>query len=896
MFVLPLNASDATLNLVGGKGANLARLVRAGLPVPAGFLLTTYAYQLYIAATDLADEIMDRVAAADTRNPAALQQVSQQIRGLFSAETIPPTLIDAILEAYPDPSQPVAVRSSATAEDLPDMSFAGQQDTFLNVIGEQALLAAVVNCWSSLWTARAIGYRARNGIDHSVVALAVVVQNMVPSAASGVLFTANPLNGRRDQMVIDATLGLGEALVSGQVEPDHYVVDSATGAIVQRSLGAKATVIHGKDGGGIITTNRPIAENPAVSDEVVDDLVVLGRQVAALFDFPQDIEWGWTPESGLALLQSRPITSLFPCPENASVRDDKLRIFFSFGAVQGMLDPVTPLGREAIRGIFAGMAAIFDYRVPPEKQRLVWHAGERLWIDLTPPLLTQIGRKIITNALALIEPASAEALRTLYDGNRFPVQRNLPRLRTIRHLLFGLLPMIVRLQHALRHPDATREQLQLRFDDLVAHYTLWFRHADTLADRVRLAESVFQNAFPALLPRFVPAVGAGMAMLNLLTRLVHDLPDGRETVLLLTRGLPHNVTTEMDLVLWRTAQAIREDDAARMLFAELDATQISAEYRAGSLPPTAQTALTAFMARYGMRGLAEIDLGRRRWREEPTQVIRTVQSYLNIADPAQAPDAVFARGEQAAEDAAGKLEKMVRRSPGGFIKARAIRFAVRRIRALTGLRESPKFTIVNLLGLVRHSLLVSGAQLTADGVLDSAEDIFFLTMAELKTLAGGKSTTDWQAIVAARRQLLAREAQRKQIPRILLSDGQAFYEGVRISAETGPNDPEQIIGTPVSPGVVEGTVRVVFDPTDAHLQPGDILVCPGTDPAWTPLFLTAAGLITEVGGLMTHGSVVAREYGIPAVVGVDQATQRLQTGQRVRVDGMSGRIVVVTEE
>ena len=214
MFVLPLNASDATLNLVGVK-ANLARLVRAGLPVPAGFLLTTYAYQLYIAATDLADENYDLVAA-DTRNPAALQQVSQQIRGLFSAETIPPP-DRRHSRSVSDPSQPVAVRS-ATAEDLPDMSFAGQQDTFLNVIGEQALLAAVVNCWSSLWTARAIGYRARNGVDHSVVALAVVVQNMVPSAASGVLFTANPLNGRRDQMVIDATLGLGEALVSGQVE------------------------------------------------------------------------------------------------------------------------------------------------------------------------------------------------------------------------------------------------------------------------------------------------------------------------------------------------------------------------------------------------------------------------------------------------------------------------------------------------------------------------------------------------------------------------------------------------------------------------------------------------------------------------------------------------------
>jgi pyruvate,water dikinase len=384
-----------------------------------------------------------------------------------------------------------------------------------------------------------------------------------------------------------------------------------------------------------------------------------------------------------------------------------------------------------------------------------------------------------------------------------------------------------------------------------------------------------------------------MASLNLLTQLVRHVPDGSETVLLLLRGVPHNVTTEMDLILWQTAQTIRSDATAYKLFAEFDADDLSAEFRAGSLPPVAQQALNTFMIRYGMRGLAEIDLGRRRWREEPTQVIRTVQSYLRIDDPTQAPHEVFARGQKAAEDSAEKLIQMVRHTPGGFIKVRIVRVAVRRIRALAGLRESPKFTIMQMFGLVRHSLLVSGAQLAAEGVLDSAEDVFWLTMPELKTLAKGNSKPNWQSLVAERRHTYARETQRRQIPRILLSDGQAFYEGV--SAETDSDDPNQFNGTPVSPGVVEGIVRVVFDPSDAQLQPGDILVCPGTDPAWTPLFLTAGGLITEVGGLMTHGSVVAREYGIPAVVGVNQATQRLQTGQRVRVDGSSGLVVIMSD-
>jgi pyruvate,water dikinase len=329
-------------------------------------------------------------------------------------------------------------------------------------------------------------------------------------------------------------------------------------------------------------------------------------------------------------------------------------------------------------------------------------------------------------------------------------------------------------------------------------------------------------------------------------------------------------------------------------FAETDAERLAAEYQSGTLPPAAQQAINAFMAEYGMRGLAEIDFGRRRWREEPTQVLRTVQSYLRIDNPAQAPDAVFARGQQAAADSAEKLIKMLRRTPGGLIKARIARAAIYRVRAVSGLRESPKFTIISMFGLARHALLVSGAQLATDGVLDSAEDVFFLTMPELKTLAQGNGKTDWRALVVARRHSYAREMQRRQIPRLLLSAGEAFYAGVGISAENSA-DPNLISGTPVSPGVVEGIVRVVFDPATAQLQPGDILVCPGTDPAWTPLFLAAGGLITEVGGLMTHGSVVAREYGIPAVVGVHQATQRLQTGQRVRVDGSSGRIVVMVD-
>ncbi len=304
-----------------------------------------------------------------------------------------------------------------------------------------------------------------------------------------------------------------------------------------------------------------------------------------------------------------------------------------------------------------------------------------------------------------------------------------------------------------------------------------------------------------------------------------------------------------------------------------------------------------------MRGLGEIDLGRRRWREDPAPVMDAVQSYIKITDPAQAPDAVFERGAEAARRAAERIEAELRKTPGGRRKAARARWAIRRVRALAGLRESPKFTLINLFGLAREALLDSGAQLVREGLLDAKEDIFFLSRSELDDLAAaqerGEDLSPWLARLAAamdrHRGRYERELRRRQSPRVLLTDGTAFYEGVAAGQTGGAAAPGDLVGSPVSPGVAEGRVNVVFDPSKANMQPGDVLVCPGTDPSWTPLFLPAAALVMEVGGVMTHGSVVAREYGIPAVVGVDRATTRLKTGQRVRVDGSAGRVVVLQE-
>jgi pyruvate,water dikinase len=341
------------------------------------------------------------------------------------------------------------------------------------------------------------------------------------------------------------------------------------------------------------------------------------------------------------------------------------------------------------------------------------------------------------------------------------------------------------------------------------------------------------------------------------------------------------------------AERIRKDPATAKTLRETDPRALARTFLDGQLPAPAQGALADFLDAYGMRGLGEIDIGRPRWSDDPTPLLRTLQSYLSIADGDQAPDATFARSAAAAEATVPAFLAAMQAGPTGPLRARLARAAIRRMRALMGLRESPKFLMVRLMAIMRQALLESGSKLVVAGQLQVADDLFYLRLDELRALAHGVRR-DWQAIVAQRRAIYAEEQKRAQIPRLFLSDGETFYD----SSPMSPADSSigQLRGDPVSPGVVTGHVRVLFDPAGAQLLPGEILVCPGTDPAWTPLFLSAGGLITEVGGLMTHGSVVAREYGIPAVVGVERATRMLHTGQRIRLDGTSGRIQLLDKQ
>jgi rifampicin phosphotransferase len=398
---------------------------------------------------------------------------------------------------------------------------------------------------------------------------------------------------------------------------------------------------------------------------------------------------------------------------------------------------------------------------------------------------------------------------------------------------------------------------------------------------------------PSIIPDFITGLMAGMvsfqALRVLATRWLPEMRDRiPEMILLAMRGLPNNVTSAMDLALFAASRRIlaNADGSAYLMNSSVES--IAMAFRDGSLPANAQNAIADFLAVYGMRGLAEIDLGRPRWRDDPAPVIQSLLSYLTMEDGPRAPDRVFARGQGESEQVLAELFRRVRSRRFGGGKEKVLRFFASRMRALMGIRESPKFYIIRLMGCQREGLQDSGRWLAECGKLDQADDIFWLHWEELEAIAEGRGFGG-KELIAARRASFAREQRRRRIPRLLLSDGRAIYES---APPTGPS-PQLLTGDPVSPGVAEGSARVIRDPRGARLLPGEILVCPGTDPSWTPLFLAAGGLVMEVGGMMTHGSVVAREYGLPAVVGVDHATELLASGTMIRVDGSHGTVEII---
>lgn len=803
------------VELVGGKAAGLGGLIGAGERVPDGFCVTTAAH--------------DAALRSGGEMDAALRaEIAAAYRHLGGGA--------------------VAVRSSATAEDLPELSFAGQQESFLGVHGEDEVIDAVRRCWDSLWSERATAYRRAHGIDSESVRMAVIVQRMIDPRAAGVLFTADPVTGSRSRMTVDAAPGPGDAVAAGSVVPDHYVLQEGVPAA---------------SGGGCLNALQ------------LEELRATGRRVQRLFGAPQDIEWAIDAAGTLWLLQSRPVTGLFPPPPDTGRPPP--RVYLNFSPAQGMHRPFTPMGMSVMRmAITAWWNALGAGRGidPIDGPEGMVEVGGRLFADVTDWVRAGATRRLVLAVMRIQGPRVAQALELVLQDRRFRSRPGLPfSRRSLAVMLFRTLPsMAAGMVRTLAHPERVRAEA---FEE-AARLRLKARSPaglTTAADRLRFVAQAHASFLDrAMVNAMLWPVYTGVMAADLPVALLRDVASPAEVKTVLG-GMPHNVTTEMDLRLWRLA---REAGEHRDLLTGTPPSELATRYRQGRLP---EIGLEDFLADYGHRAAAEVDVGMPRWSEDPAPVFTAIANYLQVTDPEQAPDRHFAASARRAEETLGELVRRARP-----LRGRLAGFLLRRARAVGGLRELPKSVWALLLQEVRRQLLLAGLELAERGLLEHPDDIMFLYFREAQAAVAG---ADLKALVAERRATYERELRRRRVPNVLLWDGTDMETLLPPIAEDGA-----LTGMPGSAGTVTASARVVFDPSQARLEPGEILVAPSTDPGWTPLFMTAGGLVTETGGPNAHGPTVAREYGIPAVIGVPDATHRIRTGQRLTVDGATGTVLL----
>jgi pyruvate,water dikinase len=881
-YTLSFDEVDGTrLSEVGGKGANLGELTRARFPVPPGFCVTTEAYRDFVRTSGELDSILDALDRVTHEDLDKIGTIGARIREHQEALAIPEGIRSAVLQAWRElgTEHAYAVRSSATAEDLPSASFAGQQDTFLNVRGEEQLLQAVRRCWASLFTDRAIAYRAKLGFGQRAVLLAVVVQRMVLPEASGIMFTADPITGRRKTVCIDASFGLGEALVSGLVTADLYQVRA--GAIVTKRISRKALAIRPLEGGGTVTEMLTLdeQERQTLPDDRILELAGLGQRIEEHYGREQDIEW-CLADGKFFIVQARPITSLYPAPK---ALDGRLHLYASFGHVQMMTEAMKPLGISVLRTF----APVGD-RAPSGESELFQEAGSRVFVDLNPVLRYRKLRHLVPRVLPLADERIARAVAEFLGREEYRAALR-PEKRLELSFMLKVAPFPLSVLGTLLFRNVRRgvKEIERAMEGLIAERRRSIEEARG-AERIRRIRTTLRSLFPDLVGRKVlqnvlPAVIAFRLIGSLSERWLGDTAE----LASLGRSPPGNVTTEMGLALGDVADVVRAHPGAleRLRLATDETFEREPHEIAGG--EEVLHASQTFLERYGMRCTGEIDITRPRWREAPTQLIPAIEGYLRGGTPGQ-HRRDFEAGKEEAERAAVRLLERLRATRGGAMKVMVMRRLITVYRSRIGLREHPKYYIVRVLDFAKRAILEEGAGLVGTGLLRSADEVFWFTLEELESILRTRRVD--RAALDSRREQFEHDAALRP-PRVITSEGEV------VTAKTGAAVPEgALAGSAASAGVVEGRARVVRRLEGSKLEKGEILIAPYTDPAWTPLFPLASGLVTEVGGLMTHGAVVAREYGIPAVVGVDRATEEIPDGALVRVNGSEGYVEIIREK
>lgn len=868
-LVLGFQEMDNTqLSLVGGKGLNLGELSKmAGIQVPEGFCVTTVGYQKVIEHNETFQSLLDRLTLLKAADRDQISEINKQIRQIIIEVEIPSEVVKAVthyLIQFGD-EYAYAVRSSATAEDLPHASFAGQQDTYLNIIGLEAILQHISKCWASLFTDRAVIYRIQNGFDHRHVYLSVIVQKMVFPQASGILFTADPITSNRKLLSIDASFGLGEALVSGLVSADCYKVQD--GEIVDKRIATKKIAIYGRKEGGTETQQIDTAQQQTqtLTEQQILQLARIGRQIEAYFGRPQDIEWCLVDDA-FYIVQSRPITTLFPIPE---ANDQKNHVYVSVGHQQMMTDPMKPLGLS------------FYMLITPAPMR---KAGGRLFVDVTHMLASPVSRETFINTLGKSDPLTKDAFLTLIEREyikSLPDDRKEPspdnsskgKSSAVFQTQIDNDPAIV--SDLIKNSQISIEDLKQNIQTKSGAALFDF----ILEDLQELKKNLFD---PQSTKVFMSAMNAS----SWINEKMYEWLGEKNAADTLSQSVPNNITSEMGLALLDVADVIRPYPQIIDYLQHVKDDNFLDELVKFDGGQETQVAINAYLGKYGMRCAGEIDISRTRWSEKPITLVPMILSNIKNFDP-NAGKRKFEQGRQEALEKEQEILDRLKQLPDGEQKAEETKRVISLIRNFIGYREYPKYGMINRYFIYKQALLKEAEQLVQASVIHEKEDIFYLTLDELHEVVR-TNKLDYQII--SKRKDDYHFFEKLTPPRVITSDGEIIagkYDRENIPAEA-------IVGLPVSTGIIEGRARVILNMEAAVLEDGDVLVTAFTDPGWTSLFVSIKGLVTEVGGLMTHGAVIAREYGLPAVVGVENATKIIKDGQRIRVNGTDGYIEILS--
>lgn len=870
-YILPLSDLQAKLENVGGKGASLSQLANAGLPVPDGFHVTTAAYRHFVEQNELQAGIEAALARANLSQPQSLEAASQEITALFTAAPIPDEIAEAVTRAYADladsrspksSAQPlaVAVRSSATAEDLPEASFAGQQETYLNIHNPEAVLEATRKCWASLWTARAIGYRARQNIDSDGVALAVVVQALIPAEAAGILFMANPINGQRDEMMISASWGLGEAVVGGLVTPDSLTLEKPAGNVIHRETASKLVQTARIYGG---TEEIPVPENqqdlPVLSDQQATELGRLGLEIEKLYEMPMDIEWARS-EGEFAILQARPITTLTEAPAEMEPVE---------------WAPPTPKGTYM-------RASVVDLMPEPLSPLFVSWGIPTLREQMKP-----LGKR-----LTRLEPVLADDYFT--SINNYAYMNHAIPPKSLRWILFGLLPsypgMLKRLVPLWR--DELHPEFQTTIDNLKTVNPKMMSVSELWETSQQVLEATMYYVCALMFATMGASAGSEMLLTKAYDKFSQEGDPLATTLLMGWDNIPVRAEKSLyDLATWCRARpdlnAYLQDTPASTLAAQLKGEQAPTEVSAEDWAAFRSRFVT-HLDQFG-HIIFQLDFAEPLPLDHPEPMLENIKMYLRGEgiNP-------HTRQQASEEKRIQTTEMMLQRLKG--LKLWAFKIALNWGQSMAEVREDALADIGLGYPLLRAMLIELGRHFVEAGAIEQARDIFWLEKDEIasyvsdlaseKTLAGGTPP------VAARKDYDKRLRQEIAPPMMPLKEK---VMGIKADvfvphAADGQSD-DALKGVAASAGKVTAPARILRGPEDfGQMRPGDILVAGTTTPAWTPLFVMASAVVTDVGGPLSHGSIVAREYGIPAVMGTGIATKRIQNGEMITVDGTLGII------